>query len=223
MHHLLHPRNIVSAKYKTSLPPEIVIHISRFLHILDRMTHIGPAFEKTVISQLTECRDDDTHLANSYTKYYNTITGENKILLSSWICEHHNKNMIEYRTDNKYFSTTIGIINENDENDDEDVMVERFIYIQLLFHNNRLLFMKKERRLAFLRLFKTFQSYGFDIETESTNHVPSDFIYISKVVPLKYSDLLDTNISGIARQHSTNACFSLLLDMHNDVFNVIKI
>ena len=130
--------------------------------------------------------------------------------------------MIEYRTDNTSFATKIGVINENDENDDEDVMVERFIYIQLLFHNNRLVFMAKDRRLCFLRLLKIFESYGFDIEAESANHTPSDFIYISKVVPLKYSDLLDTNISSIARQHSMNACLSLLLDMHKDIFKIFR-
>lgn len=224
MEQLLHPRNVVFLSCRHTLPPEIILHISRFLHIVDRMSfHIPSYFEKKIMSEITECRNEDTQYANFYTKYYDTIkpNPKNKLRLSPWRCDYHTRDIIEYKNNNKFFSSKLGIVNDNDEIlNHNDVMMERFIYIQLLFHNNQLIFIKKQRRLLFLNLLKTFQKYGFVIDAESEHYTTSDYFYISKVLPMRYSDLLDKDISSISRQYSINACFTLLLDMHDDLYNI---
>lgn len=226
MEQQLHPRNVVFLSCRDKLPTDIIRHISKYFDIVDRIMSFRtqPYFEKKIISQITECRDEDTYYANFYTKYYDTIipNPNNKLRLSSWICDHHTKDMIEYRNKNTFFFSKLGIIHDKDEiDDDDDVMMERFIYIQLLFDDDQLIFINKHRRLLLLNLLKTFQKYGFNIESDWEHYsMAEDYFYISKTLPLHYGDLLDKDISSISKQYSVNTCFTLLLDMHDDLYNI---
>lgn len=220
--HQHHPRNIVFHFCKRYLPSDLIYYISNYLSTIERLSNIPNDFEMSLISSLKECRNEETMVANSFTIYYDTIIPniQNRTRLALWNSEYHTKEFIEYRNNNKCFSSEIGIINDDDIGHD-DCMIDRFIYIRILFHHNYLIFINQRRRLRFMHLLKTFQNYGFTVDAESQSefHCFSEYFYISKSLPLRFDELLQCN--NITRQYySINACITLLMDMHDDISSV---
>jgi hypothetical protein len=179
---------------------------------------------------LKECRDPTSRIAISYPSYYekyavNTFDNISQKLVAWQQLEHNDKQFVEYSIINRMFTTTIGIIDEDE--DDEffakpmDVMIERYIYIQFDMNYENMVFIGKKRRLAFNKVLGGFQKYGFAIEQGFPYSHGMDTVYVSKTHLLGYTDLMDTNLFSKAKQYSKKACLSLLLEMHDQVFRAL--
>lgn len=225
----LHPNNIVYYCLKSSkIPTAIIAKICQFLQITERLWNIPKQFEKTWSRNIMDCRDHLTKLAITYPSYYEKFpiiySTTIKTRLVNWIQKYtpDERSILEFSTENKRFKTTIGIINESDDDDEDfarpiDFINERYIYARFTFFEKTIVYMGKKRRLQFLRLLKTFQhNYGFHIDQELV-HIDNETICLSKIYNMYSTDLLDPFIVQKARHVSMNSCLNLLIDVHDEI------
>jgi hypothetical protein len=202
----IHPHNKLGLLFK-KLPNEIIVYTSSFLKITERLSHLPNHLEQDIISCLNECRDDTTKYASSYPIYYDNMVFK-KI---SW--NRHKNHIMEYNTNNKIFSTTIGI--DHSSNPDQNLIYDRCMYIRFMFHDT-LLYMGKKRKVHLRNTINKFQDRGFSIEEDALYFPICNYVYISKIIPIQYTDNININIE----KKSIKTCMKILLEIHDKIYQI---
>lgn len=203
----LHPRNKFVLLYDR-LPTDIILYISSFLKITERLFHLPSHLEHDIFSCLNECRHDTTKYATSYTVYYDDITTKLKWNKN----ENYSKSFIEYNTNNDFFSTHIGISHSNNEN--PNLICDRCMFIRIMFHDTKFLYMGKKRKSRLKNIIHKFQEKGFIVEEDALYFPICNYFYISKTIPIEYAD--NKNVD----EYSIKNCIKVLLEMHKDVSQI---
>lgn len=181
------------------LPTDLIMYISSYLSILERLVEIPPNFKEKLISCISEYRNPHTQLLDSFGKYYDDIS--NEIRLKSWKKKSHTKYKVEYYNNNSLFATRIRILNED---------IERFMSIEIMFHSeNTLAFNRKSRKALLSKTIKKCQEEGFGVEMCFTTE---GFHFFKNINTLFGAE--DIPICNMKN------CINRLLDIHDEIYNI---